>query len=173
MSQADIGLTVDRQGGEYPGGEELNLKLSDWSSIAEIVAAIGVILSLLFVGQQLQEGNRETRAATVQAALDSEIAFQAVVALHAETWGKVSDGEALAAGGELRRGIALYNMLMTVYENRFHQYNSGYLDRPPSELVAGAASWPIYDIWRPTGGAKTRSPEFLDLLEEVRASARQ
>jgi len=136
------------------------------------MAAAGVILSLLFVGLQLQEGNRETRAATIQAALDSEITFQTAVALHAETWSKVADGEALAEGGELRRGMALYGMLMTVYENRFHQYNSGYLDRPPSELVASAVAWPIYDLWRPGGGAMTRSPEFIDLLDEIRASGR-
>jgi len=47
-------------------------KLSDWSSIAEIVAAVGVIFSLVFVGLQINEGNQETRAATVQAAYDSE-----------------------------------------------------------------------------------------------------
>jgi len=149
----------------------MNLKLSDWSSIAEIVAAIGVILSLLFVGFQVRDGNRETIAATMQAALDLEVAFQATIVLHANTWSKVSDGQDLAAGEEAARGFALYSMLMTVYENRYHQYNSGYLDRPPSELVTAAVHWPIYDAWRLRGGATTRSPGFLELLDEVRASA--
>ena len=32
----------------------------------EIVASVGVVLSLVFAGIQLNEGNRETRAVTVQ-----------------------------------------------------------------------------------------------------------
>ncbi len=148
----------------------MNQKLSDWAALAEIVAAIGVVLSLLFVGFQIRDGNRETVAATIQAALDSEMIFQTAIALHADTWDKVSGGIELADGEEMSRGNALYTMLMTVYENRFHQFNSGYLDRPPSELVAIAVHWPIYDLWRVRGGAATRSPEFLELLDEIRAS---
>jgi len=148
----------------------MNLKLSDWSAIAEIVAAAGVILSLLFVGFQVRDGNRETVAATMQAALELEVAFQSTVVSHADTWSKVSSGQDLAAGEEEARGFAIYSMLMTVYENRFHQYKSGYLDRPPSELVAGTVDWPIYDEWRLRGGARTRSPEFLELLDKAKVS---
>jgi len=39
-------------------------KLSNVASIAEIVAAIGVIFLLIFVGLQINEGNQETRAVT-------------------------------------------------------------------------------------------------------------
>ena len=146
----------------------MNLKLSDWSSIAEIVAAIGVILSLLFVGFQVQDGNRETRAATIQASLDSEMHFQAEIARHADTWSKIVYGEALSEGEETRRAIALYNMLMTLYENRFHQYNSGYLELQPSVYLAGAVTFSIYELWRVQGGALSRSPEFLEVADELR-----
>ena len=148
----------------------MNRELSDWAAIAEIVAAFGVILSLMFVGFQIRDGNRETVAATMQAALDSEIHFQSTIALHAETWSKVGNGEELAPGEELAQGFALYTMLMTVYENRFHQYQSGYLDRAPEEVLKTAVHFPIYDAWRQRGGAKTRSPEFLELLDELRAA---
>lgn len=148
----------------------MNRKLSDWSSIAEIVAAIGVILSLLFVGLQIRDGNRETVAATKQAALELEMRLQSEVALHADTWYKVRNGQELQVGEEATRGIAMYNMLVTVMENRFHQYNSGYLDRPVTEVVETFVSFPIYDAWRVTGAATSRSPEFLKLIDEARAS---
>ena len=144
------------------------MKLSDWASLAEIVAAVGVILSLLFVGFQIQDGNRERIAATIQAALDSEMAFQAEVARHAGTWDKVSRGLALAEGEETRLAITLFGMLMTVYENQFHQYNSGYLSRPPSELLETAVHFPVFELWRATGGAVSRSPEFIRLADETR-----
>ena len=148
----------------------MNSKLSDWSSIAEIVAAIGVILSLMFVGFQIRDGNRETVAATMQAALDSETRFQSTIALHAKTWSKVTNGQELADGEELAQAIALYTMLMTVYENRFHQFRSGYFDRDPEEVLVSIVHLPIYDEWRLKGGARTRSPEFLKLLDEMRAA---
>ena len=47
-------------------------KLNELASIAEIVAAVGVILSLIFVGFQISDGSNETRAATIQAASDAE-----------------------------------------------------------------------------------------------------
>jgi len=50
-----------------------NENLTKWASIAELIAGIGVILSLIFVGLQINEGNREIRAATLQAATDSEM----------------------------------------------------------------------------------------------------
>ena len=146
----------------------MKLKLSDWSSIAEIVAAVGVILSLLFVGFQIQDGNRETRAATIQASLDSEMAFQAEIARYADTWSKIANGESLSEGEETRRGIALYGMLMTLYENRFHQFGSGYLDIEPSYYLSSAVNFQIYELWRVQGGARTRSPEFLQLADELR-----
>ena len=148
----------------------MNRKLSDWSSIAEIVAAIGVIISLLFVGLQVRDGNRETVAATMQTALELEMRLQSTVALHAGTMYKIRNGQELQEGEEVTRAIALYNMLMTVIENRFHQYNSGYLDRPVTDLVTPVVKYPIYDAWRPTPAANSRSPEFLKLIDEVRAS---
>jgi hypothetical protein len=69
----------------------MKLKLSDWASIAEILGAIAIVVSLLFVGFQISDSNRETRAATVQAALDSEMVFQAEIARYAGTWARAID----------------------------------------------------------------------------------
>ena len=96
-------------------------KLSEWASIAEIIAAIGVILSLIFVGVQVSEGNLETRAATLQAASDAEAFMLATFLEHTDTWDKVVTGQPLDDGAELRGGILLYNLLLVDTENRYHQ----------------------------------------------------
>jgi len=80
-------------------------KLSELASVAEVVAAIGVILSLLFVGYQIKDGNRETRAATLQATLDSEMALQSETLQYADVWDKVLSGAHLAEGDD--RGPAI------------------------------------------------------------------
>ena len=92
----------------------MKMKLTDLAFIAEIIAAIGVIFSLIFVGLQINEGNQETRAATIQAASDAEAFMIATIVNHSETWNKVVTGAPLESGAETRKGINLYNFLMNI-----------------------------------------------------------
>ena len=144
-----------------------NLKLSEWAGIAEILGAIAVVVSLLFVGFQINDGNRETRAATAQAVLDAEMFFQAETLRYAGTWEKVATGAPLAEGEEMRRGVVLYQMLQTQNENRYKQMKSGYLEYLPRTLLQPVA-WPIYDRWTKSGGYLSRSPEFRVFLDAER-----
>ena len=144
-----------------------------WSAVAEIFGAVAIVVSLSFVGFQVREANRETRAATIQAALDAEMVFQAEIARYAGTWEKVSTGAPLSEGEERRRGIVLFNMMMTLNENRFFQMRSGFLENQP-EAVALGVTWPIYEIWQTSGGYASRSPEYREFLElERRQRARE
>ena len=141
--------------------------LSDWSSIAEIAAAFGVILSLIFVGFQIKEGNEETRASTMQAALETEMAFQSEILRYSDTWEKVASGTPITDPVETRRGVILYNMLMAVQENRYHQYQAGYLDNMPASLYR-TVQLPFFDLWRTSVGADSRTPEYLELIDNMR-----
>ena len=147
----------------------MKLKLSEWASIAEILGAIAVVISLIFVGLQINEGNRESRASTVQAALDSEMLFQTHILSHTDIWLKIQNGEPLNDEIEIRKAIILYNMNMTLNENRFEQYKSGYLETEPPLESNGIVNWPIYEIWRDSPGARSRSPEFLEYLDLIRS----
>ena len=144
-------------------------KLTDVASIAEIVASICVILSLIFVGLELSEGNRETSAATAQAASDQTMFLQSEILRYADTWQKVLDGAPLELGEENRRGIVLFDMVMTENENRFQQYDSGYLEDRRSNLDTFVAL-PIYDQWRASPGGNSKSPEYLEFLDELGSS---
>ena len=46
---------------------------SKFADIVEIFGSFAVVLSLIFVGVQLNSGNRVARAATIQASLQSEM----------------------------------------------------------------------------------------------------
>ena len=149
----------------------MKLKLSDIASIAEIAAAIGVVVSLVFVGFQINEGNRETRAATSQAMFDSELFMAKTFVEHAETWEKILTGVELEEGEEQRKGINLYNMALMESENRYNQFRSGYID-PESwgstvEGLKPLRNVPMYEIWRPSGGAANRSVEFRELFHNL------
>lgn len=49
--------------------------LSDWANVAEIGAAAGVIVSLIFVGLELRSGTEATQAATREAINSKDLAF--------------------------------------------------------------------------------------------------
>ncbi len=153
----------------------MKMKLTDWASIAEIIAAIGVIFSLIFVGLQINEGNQETRAATIQAASDAEAFMIATIVNHSETWNKVVTGALLESGAETRKGINLYNFLMVDTENRYHQFHSGFLDAASWEgrlsILQPIVRLPIFKIWGESFGAKGHSAEFLELLDSLAEEA--
>jgi len=145
--------------------------LAKWASVAEIAAAVGVIFSLIFVGVQINEGNKESRAATQQAISDSNAFMLRAFVDHAETWNKVVTGLPLEEGVETRTAILLFNLLMTENQNHFHQFVAGYLDegvwdnrlrnlRPLTKL-------PIYELWRASYGATGLTDEFLEILDRT------
>ncbi len=139
------------------------MSLQDWGAIGELLGGVAIIVSLIYVGLQIKHGNRETRANTLQATLDSEMSLQAEAMRYAGTWDKIVTGDHLADGEETRRAILLYNMMMTLYQNRYYQFKTGYLDHPP--FTEEAVMFPLYEIWRASGGAKNRSAEFLEVLD--------
>ena len=47
------------------------MSLQDWGAIGELLGGVAIIVSLLYVGLQIKHGNRETRASTLEATLDS------------------------------------------------------------------------------------------------------
>ncbi len=153
----------------------MKMKLTDLASIAEIIAAIGVIFSLIFVGLQINEGNQETRAATIQAASDAEAFMIATMVNHSETWNKVVTGAPLESGAETRKGINLYNFLMVDTENRYYQFHSGFLDAPSWEgrlsTLQPIVKLPIFKIWRESFGARGHSAEFLELVDSLAEEA--
>ena len=141
--------------------------LSDWASIAEILGAVAIVVSLLFVGFQINDGNRETRAARIQAASDAEMVFANTILSEAGIWEKILTGVPLSAGEETRKGIILYSMLFANNENRYLQMKAGYLENRPGlglEMVA----LPFYDTWRKSPGARNRSSEWLEILDKER-----
>jgi len=144
-------------------------KLSELASIAEIIASIGVILTLIFVGLELSEGNRETRAATTQLVIKAEMDMVTVFIANADTWDKVVTGAPIAEGEEMRRAINLYNLSMLETANRYSQFRSGFIESSSWEgtlkTLPGITKLPIYEKWRGSFGGQGQDTAFLELLD--------
>ena len=150
-------------------------KLSEWAAVAEIVAAVGVILSLIFVGLQISEGNQETRAASIQAASDADAFMIATLVNHKDTWDKVLTGAPLEEGAELRGGILLFNFLMVNMDNRYNQFQSGFLESNSwdgyKSTLPPMVNLPLFKIWRESPGAHSHTTEFLELVDSLAVEA--
>ena len=146
-----------------------------WKETAEIVGVITIVISLVFVGVQIRDGNREARAATMVSALGVEMDMVAGFIENVAVWDKVLTNAPLAEGEETRVALLLFNLLMTDTENRFHQFNAGYLDvsiwEARKSTLPEFAALPLYPIWRETAGARSRSANFLDLMDDFAREA--
>lgn len=153
------------------------MKLSEYALVAEIVAAVCVVISLIFVGIQLSEANEEARAATVQASTDSELRVLELLINHAGTWDKVIAGNDFSDDAEKRRALLMYNALMLESENRFHQYTSGYMDadvwRSRFATLRPLTQLSIYQDWRQSLGGQTHGPDFLEMLDSLKEESAQ
>lgn len=140
-------------------------------AIAELLAAVGVIISLIFVGFQVRKSNAEARAATMQATTDTEVAMVATFARNAEVWAKVVTGQRLEGEIETRKGILLFALLMIDYENRFHQHRAGNLDERSwngrLNLMGELTELPIFETWRQSQGGQSRGADFLDVVDGI------
>ena len=151
------------------------MTLQNWAAIGEIVGSAAVVITLVYLAVQIRDSNRETRAVTLQSAINNELDMTSVLVQNAGTWEKVIRGLPLEEGEETRKGILLYNLLMTETEGRFHQYEAGYLDgaawehRVPAILMT--VKNPMHKIWRASPGANAHSASFLKMLDEMAAKA--
>ena len=104
--------------------------LSDWANVAEIGAATGVIISLIFVGLQLQTNTEATEAATREAINRKDMAYLSLrldSSVLARANAKLDNGEALSPLEESQVVHQEYVNFIS-FEHSFYQYRKGVLE---------------------------------------------
>jgi hypothetical protein len=142
-----------------------------WVGVGELVGAIAVVVTLIYLAVQIRASNREARSGTLQSALSNEMDMLTVFIDNASVWDKIVSGSPLEEGEETRKGVLLYGLLMTETESRFHQYELGYLDEGAWAHRLPAVRWAVnnrvHEKWRRSPGASARSKRFLQLLDDM------
>ena len=106
------------------------LKLSQISDLAQVVSAVAVVLSLLYVGQQIRVNTEATRAATRQSVTETDFEYISSVLdpltlLEAET--KLLAGLELESHEHLAL-IERQHLNFRIFENAYYQYTKGLLE---------------------------------------------
>ncbi len=105
--------------------------LQDYAFIAEIVGGIAVVLSLLYVGFQIQLNTSERRAESVESITAGNRQLALVYVNNNDAgvaWHKMLDGEELTKRELDIMSDALYAHLMLL-EETYSKYQQGYIDR--------------------------------------------
>jgi hypothetical protein len=111
------------------------MNLESFALFAEIVSALAVVVSLIYVGIQLKANTHEKRLESVQS-ITNGYREQALLYVNHEVlgniWQKIVDGgkdEVLTDEEEFIFSNNLYSNLMLL-EETYYRYKSGYIDRP-------------------------------------------
>jgi len=155
------------------------MNLGDLASLASLVSSVAVLVSLLFLGFQMRQSNRNQRSLMQQGRSDRNVDL-----LSRLTDPKLSDILVRVSGGETLTDaeyFVLYGFAAAVlwsYEDSFFQFHSGMLDSKSwaSDVATlkRLLSNPAYRaVWRAArGGIGDEYKSFLDgLATEAKLNA--
>ena len=108
------------------------MTITELAEVAEVVAAVGVLLSLLYVGYEVKQNTTAVRSTAYQAIHDAEDGFWSDLASDAgaaRLWQQGLDSglEALAEG-DRDRFTVISRRLIYLYQNVHYQYTKGVVD---------------------------------------------
>lgn len=147
-------------------------------SLEQVAAAVGVILSLVFVGYEIRQNTQVSRAGAVQSITEEIVQWQAAAAQN-DDWIRIITF--LTNGGthaELSPEDRLrYTWVVTsterLMEARFVQVQLGIIREEDLMAGGGAAnkdwfqSQHFLDNWAARDQSRRWSPEFIDFMETV------
>lgn len=146
------------------------LKLSDWANLAEIGAAIGVVVSLIFVGMELRNNTAANEAATRAAVNQKDMQFLSLridSSVLARAHAKLESGERLSPLEESQLVHQEYINFVS-FENSYYQFRKGVLEeqewlRHRNIVQLQIERFPYsLKMWEHSGS--TFGPEFQELV---------
>ena len=112
------------------------MTLSDWANIGQVVAALAVVASLLFVGLQVRQNTKSNQATALQ--LNADYWLNYITTIADPNFSKVYAMGASGRGKLDQQQFVQFFMLCRATfmgcENQHYQYRAGFLDR---EAYAG------------------------------------
>ena len=133
----------------------MDLSIQDWGAIGEIIGAVGVIATLLFLAFQIRANTKESRlTATADIAREYNTYLQHITADEnlSRLWMNAVDRDFQALrGDEKARAIMVMGNFFRIMESAYIQHSSGRMDRTSwqgyERLIArsvNSSAFPVY-----------------------------
>jgi hypothetical protein len=158
------------------------MTLDDLGNIGELVAAVGVIVSLIYLAFQIRQNTRSVKINTFQALAASRTEFAGAVVENPEVstllFAGLRDYEALQRDDRTKFAFLIYKLLAGI-ENQLFQYGQGELPTDQFEHIRSVirwyARWPGFHAWwkdHPIAFGDTLTEFVENELREVQSSGR-
>jgi len=152
----------------------MNQKLSEWASVAELVSAIAVVVSLLYVGFQINQNTNEVRAANRQQLVSRAHSAVTAIATSPELAGimaKVGEGSTLTSTELSQYGYLVRGVLYDVQE-AYLLYQEGrlgeeYWNTRAALVEAYLAQTPARNVYHRDKSLGALHPEFVQWLDSA------
>lgn len=154
----------------------MKIKLSDIASIAEIIAAIALVISLVFVGVQLQDNTKATKSASAIAASSGIAQWYMHMGHNGESAVIFRDFIAtpdLLTPEEQHRGVLLLHSAMWGFQNNYYLVKEGTLEQRIQDsisqsiiIIKDTPGWKHYWLQR----RSTFLPEYQRYVDELMTS---
>lgn len=152
------------------------MTLADLANIGQVVGALAVIGSLIFVGLQVRQNTKATRATALQMNADYWLSYFTLLAdpQFSEVYSKGALGRAELDGAQFGQFFFLCRATFMGCENQHHQYLSGLLDDDAyrgyeATIREQIAAFPgVRAMWQLV--KHTYGTEFAEFLDEQIAS---
>ena len=135
------------------------LTIGEIAEIAEVVAAVGVLVSLLYVGYEIKQNTAAVRSTAYQAIHDAEDGFWSDLAGDAEAarlWENgLDEGLEPLAAGDRERFTVTARRLIYLFQNVHYQNRKGVVDQE------------LWDAWLASLDEFLAEPGFQEVFFEV------
>lgn len=115
-----------------------SLSLRDWAALAEIVAAVAVIFSLVYLGAEVRQNTNAIQGVTYQGIIDASGEYLLTIAGDsslAAIMARASEDPSALSPGEFYRYFSLVRVYWRNMENAYLQHGRG---------VLGEEEWDVY-----------------------------
>jgi hypothetical protein len=145
----------------------------DWetgAAIAEIIAAVAVIASLMYLAIQMRQNNELLRSESRQALVANDLTSLAANFSNADVFAKYVNGEEMSAEDQLRLSF-MFTLDLRNREFEYFQYTNGLLDEQAwlayRHVVLVNHSSGLGRAWWDEIGRGIVDPDFAALVDEM------
>jgi len=152
------------------------MTLEEFNFITEIIASIAVIASLIYVGREVGQNTKATRASAAQAIVSAINEYVGII----NTSDKLADilqqganGLSALKGGDLIRFMAFHDQAFVAVQSQYLQWKDGTLDERLWLVQKQAALDLLSQAGQQEWWAARRNwffPEFQDYLDSLAAT---
>ena len=140
------------------------------AAIAEIVAAVAVIASLIYLAIQIRQNNELLRSGSRQALVTNDVTSLAANFQNADVFAKYVAGSEMSAEDQLRLSF-MFSLDLRNREFEYFQYTNGLLDEETwlayRHVILINHSTDLGRTWWDEIGRGIVDPEFAKLVDEL------